>query len=47
MHDTDRLRELDKRVLWHPFTPQQRWTGSDPLVIARGDGCFLYDTPSR
>lgn len=44
MHDTDRLRALDKRVLWHPFTPQQRWTSADPLVIARADGCTLYDT---
>jgi len=47
MYDTDRLRALDKKVLWHPFTPQQRWTASDPLVIARGDGCMLYDTDGK
>lgn len=47
MYDTDRLRTLDKTCLWHPFTPQQRWTTSDPLVIARGEGCTLIDTDGR
>ena len=47
MHDTARLRALDKKVLWHPFTPQQRWAASEPLVIARGDGCLLYDTDGK
>ena len=47
MHDTARLQALDKKVLWHPFTPQQRWTSSDPLVIARGEGCMLYDTDGK
>lgn len=44
MDDTQRLRDLDRKVLWHPFTPQQRWTEAEPLVISRGDGCLLYDT---
>src|SRR5438105_9800889 len=38
------LEELDKRVLWHPFTQMQEW---DPLVIAGGDGCFLIDSAGR
>ncbi|MBA3460969.1 MAG: adenosylmethionine--8-amino-7-oxononanoate transaminase [Deltaproteobacteria bacterium] len=34
------LSDLDRRVLWHPFTQQAEWT---PLVIAGGDGSFLID----
>jgi adenosylmethionine-8-amino-7-oxononanoate aminotransferase len=38
------LRELDRRVLWHPFTQMAEW---DPLVIARGEGNYLIDTEGR
>ena len=38
------LSELDKRVVWHPFTQMAEW---DPLVIAAGDGCFLVDERGR
>ena len=38
------LRELDQRVLWHPFTQMAEW---DPLVIAAGDGCYLIDERGR
>ena len=38
------LSELDKRVIWHPFTQMAEW---DPLVIASGDGCFLVDERGR
>lgn len=41
------LADLDHRYLWHPFTPQQRWVASDPLIIARGEGCELIDTEGR
>lgn len=34
------LADLDKKVLWHPFTQQAEW---DPLVISRGEGSFLVD----
>ncbi|MFT7519388.1 MAG: adenosylmethionine-8-amino-7-oxononanoate aminotransferase [Kiritimatiellia bacterium] len=37
------LADLDKQVLWHPFTPQHRWVDSAPLVIEHADGCMLYD----
>jgi adenosylmethionine-8-amino-7-oxononanoate aminotransferase len=39
--------DLDKRVLWHPFTPQQRWMTLDPLIIERGEGVWLIDTEGR
>jgi adenosylmethionine---8-amino-7-oxononanoate aminotransferase len=35
------LKELDRKVLWHPFTQMQEW---DPLVIASGEGNYLVDT---
>lgn len=38
------LRAWDKAHVWHPFTAQADWAGSDPLVIERGDGVYLYDT---
>lgn len=38
------LIELDKQVLWHPFTQMQEW---DPLVIASGDGNYLVDIEGR
>ncbi len=34
------LTELDRQVLWHPFTQMAEWS---PLVIARGEGSFLID----
>src|SRR4051812_5759456 len=43
--DTRQLAELDRRVLWHPFTQQQGWTQDEEvLVIERADRCTLYDT---
>jgi adenosylmethionine---8-amino-7-oxononanoate aminotransferase len=38
------LEDLDRRVLWHPFTQHAEW---DPLVIERGEGNFLIDTGGR
>ena len=38
------LDELDKRVLWHPFTQMSGW---EPLVIAAGDGNYLIDVEGR
>jgi adenosylmethionine-8-amino-7-oxononanoate aminotransferase len=38
------LAELDRTVLWHPFTQQQGWLEEDFPVIERADGTTLYDT---
>src|SRR5664279_740883 len=38
------LVELDRKVLWHPFTQMAEW---DPLVIARGEGNYLFDQGGR
>ena len=41
------LRGWDRDHLWHPFTPLADWAASDPLVIDRAEGVYLYDTDGR
>lgn len=43
------LGEKDKSFIWHPFTPMAEWCSeaSDPLVIERGDGVYVYDNLGR
>ncbi|MGJ8696452.1 MAG: adenosylmethionine--8-amino-7-oxononanoate transaminase [Verrucomicrobiaceae bacterium] len=36
--------EADRRHSWHPFTDQAEWEASDPLVITRGEGVWLFDS---
>ena len=40
----EQLRGWDRAHLWHPFTPLADWAASDPLVIERAEGVYLYDT---
>jgi adenosylmethionine-8-amino-7-oxononanoate transaminase/dethiobiotin synthase len=39
--------ELDKRYVWHPFTPMSEWLESEPLSIDRGYGAKVYDEHGR
>jgi adenosylmethionine---8-amino-7-oxononanoate aminotransferase len=39
--------QLDQDHLWHPFTQQQGWSEEEPLLIERGQGCYLYDVDGR
>jgi adenosylmethionine-8-amino-7-oxononanoate aminotransferase len=41
---TQELRALDKRHVWHPFTPMSLWLDDDPLVITAGEGFHLIDS---
>ena len=42
---TRELADIDKRVLWHPFTQQQGWCEEAAADHrARAAGCTLYDT---
>ena len=43
------LGEKDKSFIWHPFTPMAEWCSdtSEPLVIERGKGVYIYDTLGR
>jgi adenosylmethionine-8-amino-7-oxononanoate aminotransferase len=38
---------LDHDHVWHPFTQQQGWSEEEPLVIERGEGCYLIDPEGR
>lgn len=42
--NTQRLIELDKKYLWHPFTQMADWLSDMPVVIESGDGFYLIDT---
>ena len=42
--DTARLAALDHAHVWHPFTPMRQWCETDPLIIERGEGPYLFDT---
>lgn len=37
------LIDWDKKYIWHPFTQMQDYMGMEPLVVERGDGCYLID----
>src|SRR5947209_8617196 len=41
------LRRWDHAHLWHPFTPLADWAATDPLVIERAEGVYLYDVEGR
>ena len=43
MIDKETLAAWDKRYLWHPFTQMQDWLAEAPVIIARGEGCYLID----
>jgi adenosylmethionine-8-amino-7-oxononanoate aminotransferase len=38
------LADLDREVLWHPFTQQQGWTQETPVMIERAENATVYDT---
>ena len=39
-----RLRDADRRHLWHPFTQMSDWLREEPLIVDAGDGPYLVDT---
>jgi len=47
--DTNHLIALDKKHLWHPFTPNDVWLDQNftPIVIASGSGSELTDTTGK
>jgi adenosylmethionine-8-amino-7-oxononanoate aminotransferase len=46
-HGRDSILELDRRHVWRPYTPMAERDRSDPLVIERAQGAYLYDTDGR
>lgn len=45
--ETQRLIALDHAHCWHPFTRQAEWMASEPPVIVRGQGSWLWDSENR
>jgi len=45
--DHERLKQLDHKYLWHPFTQMQEWMGEDPIIISCADGHYLVDDTGR
>jgi adenosylmethionine-8-amino-7-oxononanoate aminotransferase len=47
--DTDELSRLDKRHVWHPFTPMADWLAEDhePVFLTGGEGAWLFDSRGR
>jgi adenosylmethionine-8-amino-7-oxononanoate aminotransferase len=46
-HSPAELRAFDRDHAWHPFTPMTDYLGSDPPMIARGEGVRLQDVDGR
>lgn len=45
--DTRRWIDADRAHCWHPFTTQDQWVESEPLVLVRGEGAWLWDSEGR
>ncbi|MBS14346.1 MAG: adenosylmethionine--8-amino-7-oxononanoate transaminase [Gemmatimonadetes bacterium] len=41
---TQYLSDIDRSHVWHPFTQMQDYVSSNPIIIERGEGVYLYDT---
>ncbi len=37
------LSKWDRQYIWHPFTQMQEWVETDPLIIEKAKGSYLYD----
>ena len=47
MEDKETLSQWDKRYVWHPFTQMKDWLDAEPVIVERGEGCYLFDTEGR
>ncbi|HEY2513131.1 MAG TPA: adenosylmethionine--8-amino-7-oxononanoate transaminase [Polyangiaceae bacterium] len=46
--DRDAIVRLDKKYVWHPYTPMDEWIAKgDPIVVARAKGAWLEDQDGR
>jgi len=46
-YDFDTLVRWDHDHLWHPFTQMKGFREEDLLIVARGEGVYLYDYQGR
>jgi adenosylmethionine-8-amino-7-oxononanoate aminotransferase len=45
--DTQTLRKLDQKYIWHPFTHMQQWNAGEPLIITDAQGMYLIDSDGK
>jgi adenosylmethionine-8-amino-7-oxononanoate aminotransferase len=45
--DINKLINLDRAYVWHPFTQMKEWMEAEPLIIVEGRDCFLKDIRGR
>jgi adenosylmethionine-8-amino-7-oxononanoate transaminase len=45
--EIQRLKELDRELVWHPFTQMREYAQEEPLIVERGEGCYLYDIEGK
>ncbi|MCX7792929.1 MAG: adenosylmethionine--8-amino-7-oxononanoate transaminase [Thermodesulfovibrionales bacterium] len=45
--EINRLIELDRLYLWHPFTQMKEWMEREPVIIVEGRDCFIKDVKGR
>jgi adenosylmethionine-8-amino-7-oxononanoate aminotransferase len=46
--DRERIVALDKRRVWHPYTPMDEYGARvDPIVVDRAEGPYLFDADGR
>ena len=43
----NKLAQLDRKFVWHPFTQMRDWLKREPIVIASGQGAVLRDVKDR
>ncbi len=43
----EKLAEVDKKHIWHPFTQMSQWARSEELIIESGNGIYLTDVNGK
>jgi putrescine---pyruvate transaminase len=43
MHSTDQLKDDNAEFIWHPMAHPRAMRASKPDIIARGEGCYVWD----
>ena len=43
----NKVAQLDRQFVWHPFTQMRDWLKREPVVIVAGKGAVLHDVRGR
>lgn len=42
-----KLKDIDKKYIWHPFTQMRDWMKEEPLIIEEGKGAWVKDIDGK